>query len=193
MQASGKPAGPQYVGASSSRRIPWLWIGIVVVVLAVGGLGAAWYWVWSVTPPVEVVKTFMDAQSKLDWTAMTKCVTEKDRPELEKLAADPKVKEMTKALKGKADASTEPKPTYGETTYQDDKATVPSKVAVPAQMSAMFGGLKELPRPWVLVKEGREWKVDLKASQRAQGKAMEKAMEKVMPSMMGQPGGVPTQ
>jgi len=166
MKPSGRPVGAQYV--RSSHKSPWLWI-IIVVVVAAGGLGAGWYFVWSVTPPVEVVKPYLEAQINMDWATMAKYVTEKDRGKLEGLATNPRAAK----LEPERDPLMLPTFTYGETTYQDGKATVAVTATLPAQMSAMLG-VKELPAPCVLVKEGREWKVDLKASETAQGKEMEK-------------------
>ncbi len=179
------------VGAGkASGKSPVMAIVIAVLVVLAIGLGAGWYFVWSVTPPKVVAQTFMDAATKDDWESMAKCIAAKDKTLFETEKAQHSSRQSNpnpaNALTCKC----------GGTTYENGTAKVALTVTLPSRMGAILG-VSEVQSNCLLLREGRAWKVDFVATEQAQKDALMPLIRKAMESRaavgaQGAPGTAPS-
>ncbi len=139
--------------------------GMIVVLAALGllGLGVAWYFLVPVAPPEVVAKTYLEAERSQNWEAVAKCLTAKWAADYRKLPR----------AKGETAAATPAAFVYGRTRYEHGRAVVEVKATCSALQRKLYRA-EEMPLPVVLVREGREWKVDMEASTAEQNEALER-------------------
>ncbi len=145
-----------------------LFIVLALVVAVAAGFSAGWYFVWSITPPAEVAQVALTAMMKGEFDTLAQRAVRKDREQ---------VLQMKQALAGMPKPTTTnlPQVKIGATDFRDGRATVHAAMPLPADAVQFMGGVKEIEMPVVLAREGREWKVDLEASNQAQMEALRKS------------------
>jgi hypothetical protein len=143
---------------------------LIIIALLIGG----WY-VFLRSTPEKTVKIFMVATQRGD-NATAKAM----------LSARSKESGMAEGMlpPPSTDQDRE-KPSYkiGEASYEGKIAAVPVTIPLPKGMEQFAGGMKEFTITLGLIKEGRQWKIDMQETMNA--------LMKNMPAVLGMPGEVP--
>jgi hypothetical protein len=121
---------------------------LVIIVLLIGG----WY-VFLRSTPEKTVKTYMAATQRGDNATAKAMLSNRSKESglAEGMLPPPSTDQDRE----------QPSYTVGKASYEGKTAAVPVTLPVPKGMEQFTGGMKELTITLGLIKEGRQWKIDM--------------------------------
>ncbi len=160
-----QPAGP----AGRARLVPWS----LALAVTMAALGVAWYFLWPVTPPERVATLYLDAAARYDTAAISRyAIRDEGRHRASAMS--------------RARPTVLPTYTAGAVKREGDEAIVSVTATMPVRHPPARGIVRDTVQV-VLVREGREWKVDPRATAQATAVAFANAHRQPPPAAHARP------